>query len=143
MSKAILVLGAADAHAALAAAQALGCPVTLISAPAAAAHGGAAWFQALVATASASHPGVAVTAILDCADLPGLVLGALRTGVPHLRFTGPPEVAARLKALARAAGATLHDPGSFTGPCLHLRGVADPVTACREWLAAPPLPIPD
>jgi len=131
----IIVYGLEDARAALAAAERLGCAVTLVSAPAAAAHGGAGWFRALVEAAALSHPGVAVTAVLDCADLPGLVLGAVRAGVHHLRFSGSSETAARLAAIAASAGATLHSGGTWAGPALDLRGVTDPAAACREWLS--------
>ena len=58
------------------------------------------------------RPEVAVTAILECHDRPGLVLAGLRAGLSDLRFSGPPEVSARLAALAAAAGARLHHGGA-------------------------------
>ena len=99
------VSGLATARAALAAAAREGRPAVLVGD---AASGGAGWFRALVETARQEHPEVAVTAVLDCHDWPGRVLAGLRAGHKELRFSGPPEVAARLAALANAAGARLH-----------------------------------
>jgi hypothetical protein len=130
----IVVHSLREAEAALAAAVALGCPVTLVSAPAAGAHGGAGWFCALVDAARADHPAAVVTAIFDCADLPGCAQAAIRAGVPDLCFTGSPDLFSRLSAIAAAAGVRLHDANTFAGPRLDLRNVADPVAACRRWL---------
>jgi hypothetical protein len=85
-----------------------GGSLTVVSAPAAAAHAGAGWFRAVVEAARAERPGAAVTAILDCAALPGLVLAGVRAGVRDLRYSGDDETFARLAAIAAAAGATLH-----------------------------------
>ncbi|MEI6985229.1 MAG: hypothetical protein WCK65_03800 [Rhodospirillaceae bacterium] len=135
MVRTICVQSLHDARAALTAAAALGCPVTLISAPAAAAHGGCGWFRAMIAAAAVERPEITVTAVLDCADLPGLVLAGVRAGVDHLRFSGRKVVAARLSAIAGAAGVRLYDADAFAGPQLDLRGVGDPVAACRAWLS--------
>ncbi len=103
----------ADACAALAAAAREGRAATLVGD---AASGGAGWFRALVEAARRQCPGGAVTAILECHDQPGLVMAGIRAGVGDLRFSGPPEIAARLEALAAAAGARLHAP---SGARLH------------------------
>jgi hypothetical protein len=142
MTGPIIVHSMAEARAAVVAAAVIGCPVTLISAAAAGTHGGAGWFRALIEAAVAGYPTVAVTAVLDCADLPGSAQAAIRAGVGDLRFTGPPELTARLSAIAAAAGLRLHDAEAFGGPRLDLRGVADPVTACRQWLTAGLAPDP-
>ena len=78
--RAITVHSLDQARAALAAAAALDRPVTLVSAPGAAGYAGVAWFRKVVDLAAADQPGVTVTAVLDCADKPGLVLAALRQG---------------------------------------------------------------
>jgi hypothetical protein len=77
---AVIVHGMADAQAALA----LGLPVTLLSAPAAAQFAGCLWWREVVAGARLRHPDTAATDILDCADASGVALGALRCGVLRL-----------------------------------------------------------
>ncbi len=71
---AVIVHGLAQARAALAPGQ----PVTLLSAPGAAAYAGVGWWRALVAQAAGD--GAAPPDILDCADAPGRALEALRHG---------------------------------------------------------------
>ena len=70
-------------------------------------------------------------AVLDCADRPGDVLGALSAGLATLLFTGRADVAARLADIAAQSGARLLT--DLPAP-LDLRGVRDPLRACREWL---------
>ena len=72
----VVVHGLADARTVLAA----GRPVTLLSASGAALFAGCGWWRALVGRARAEFPAVAVDDILDCADAPGLALGAFRIG---------------------------------------------------------------
>ncbi|MBP2291922.1 hypothetical protein [Azospirillum rugosum] len=121
-----------DARAACAAAADLGVTVRLVSAPAGAAHGGALWFRELVARAAAEWPSAAPTAVLDCSDRAGDAQGALAAGIGVILFTGPAPVAAKLADIAGRTGATV-----LTGPlpALDLRGVRDPVAACRDYLA--------
>jgi acyl-CoA reductase-like NAD-dependent aldehyde dehydrogenase len=130
--KAVIIHSLADARAALAAAAALGVPVTLASAPGASAYVGPAWFQELVALAAAEVPEADVEAVIDCADRPGDVLLALRLGLRRVRFTGRKAVAEKLAAIAGQSGATL-----VTGRlrALDLLDAADPEAACRAWLA--------
>jgi hypothetical protein len=59
---------------------ALGRPVTLLSAHAAAVYAGAAWWLALIKRARFENPAVPLEDILDCADASGLALSALRIG---------------------------------------------------------------
>ena len=120
-------------RAALAAADALGTPVIVRSAPAAAAYGGAGWFRALVAAARVQYPGVAVTAVLDCGRDPGLALAALREGIPVVRLGGNRAARARVAEIAAAHGAALD---SSRAHALDLLDLADPLAACRAWLAA-------
>ncbi len=164
----IIVRGVCEARAAVAAARAAGCSVTLISAPGGGAHGGGGWFHAVIRAAGVEvvpassnndtrpvsgrdgdpahpcarsplpdSPSVKITAILDCADLPGCAQAAIRAGVPDIRFTGSPEMTAKLAAIAAAAGVRLHDAHAFAGPGLDLRYETDPAAACRRWLAPP------
>jgi hypothetical protein len=129
---AIIVHSLAQALAAAAAASALGTDLVLRSAAGAGGTVGVGWFVALTTATAERYPGQKVTFILDCADEAGTALGALRRGVKHLRFTGPPEVAGRLAAVAAAAGAVLDDE---PGPVLDLLGHPDPQAACRDWLS--------
>lgn len=129
--RAVLVHGIREARAALDAAATLGVPVTLLSAPAAAAHGGAGWFMAVIGRARAEWPAVAATAVLDCDDRAGDAQGALADAVPAIVFTGRPDVAERLRAIAAERGATV----LVARPdALDLRDARDPVAACRLWL---------
>ena len=96
---AVIVHGLAEAWAALAP----GLPVTLVSAPGAAAHAGCGWWRALVEAARAEYPEVPCLAILDCADSTGQALAALRIGINHLILW--PEAPGRAAVLAIAAAA--------------------------------------
>jgi hypothetical protein len=124
-------LAQALAAAAAAAASALGTPLVLRSAAGAGGTVGVGWFVALAAATAERYPGQKVSFVLDCADEAGTALGALRRGVKRLRFTGPPEVAAKLAAIAAATGAALDDD---TRPVLDLLDHPDPEAACRDWL---------
>ncbi len=127
---AIVIHSLADAEAALVAASALGVSVTLISAPGAAGYAGPAWFRAVVEKARGGHPDVAATAILDCGDMPGHALAALRAGVRIVRFAGP--TADKIADIARQYGAAVF---AERPEALDLDGVAgDRVAACRKWL---------
>lgn len=128
---AIVVHGRDDAHAAVAAARALGVPLTLVSAPGAGGYAGAGWFLGLVSEAAAQAPELAVSGILDCADDAGHALAALRAGVQTVVFTGAPETADTLDAIAAATTAAILrarpaacDPGD----------AVDKEAACRAWL---------
>ncbi len=58
----------------------IGRAVTLLSAPGAALFAGCGWWRAVIERARGEYPGVSIDDILDCADAPGLALGALRIG---------------------------------------------------------------
>jgi hypothetical protein len=126
-SKEIVVHSLDQARAALAAARSLNQAVTLASAPDAALQTGPAWFKTLIDQAAETCPGVAVTAILDCGDQPGAVLAALRLGLKHIRFDGPPEVCAKLTEM----GAILAEPPDSV---LDLLAIREPESACRTFL---------
>ena len=130
----IIVHSLDDARAALKAASELSVPVTLASAEGAGGYAGAMWFRAVIELATAEHPAVAVTAVLDCADEAGTVLNALRHGLKRVRFTGSGATLKRLEEIARQRGAEIE-----TGrrpPALDLWHERDPETACRAYLAS-------
>lgn len=128
---AIVVHQRAHAEAALAAAEELARPVVLLSPPGAAAYLGAAYFQAMIARAVSDHPGARVLAVLDCGERAGDALGALRQGIAAVCFRGPPEVAGRLREIARQQGATVLEARP---DALDLAAVDDAAGACRKWL---------
>jgi fructose/tagatose bisphosphate aldolase len=130
----IIVHSLEHARAAVAAAASLGVPVTLVSAPGAGAYAGPAWFKALVETAAAAHPEVAVTAVIDCGEEPGTVLAALRAGFRRVRFTGPETARAALAEIVAARGAAIEFGAT---PALDLLDVRDAEAACRAYLTAP------
>ena len=128
---AIVIHSLAHATAALAAAAKLGVPVTLLSAPSAAAYAGPGWFRAVVEQACAVHPGVAVTAVLDCGGERGHALAALREGVRAICFTGDTadkiaDIAGQYDALVIAGRPA----------ALDLSAIAEPhmAAACKAWL---------
>lgn len=127
---AIVFHGLADAKAALAAAAALGVPVTLLSAPAAASYAGPGWFRAVVEQARAAHPEAEAAAVLDCGDRSGHALAALREGVTAIRFSG--KTSDKIEDIAAQYGArVVRDRPE----ALDLQEVAgDPAAACRAWL---------
>jgi hypothetical protein len=133
VSARIIVHSLEHALAALAAAAALGKPVTVRSAAGAGASAGPRWFVALVAEAARAHPGARYDAVIDCADEPGAVLAALRAGCARVRFTGGAAMRAKLAEIAAASGAELEGEGEC--PALDLRGRRDPAAACRAFLA--------
>ncbi|OYQ33654.1 hypothetical protein CHU95_14905 [Niveispirillum lacus] len=88
-----------------------GRPVRLVSATGISGLAGAGWWAGLQEVWAAQAPGP-FQALLDCADLPGLVLSALRAGCTDIAFTPGPAtpdgVLTRLTSLAEAHGARLH-----------------------------------
>lgn len=104
----------------------------LLSPEAAGLYGGPAWFEALARRLAALRPDCAVSACLDCADRPGLVLAALRVGLPAMVLQAEKEaVITRLQGMARQQGATV----------LPVRPAAiDPERLYRSEARLPPLP---
>ena len=131
-SRRVIIIHSLDhVRAALAAAAAQGVPVTIASAVGAAGYAGPLWFKAAIDLARAEHPAVDATAILDCGDAPGMVLAALRAGLPHVRFAGTDEMRARLAAM----GAMID---TETAEELDLRDESDAEAACRAFLDRSP-----
>jgi len=133
--KRIIIHSLADAQAALAAAEALAVPVTLVSAEGAGGYVGALWFKAVIETATAKHPTFAATAVLDCAGEAGTVLNALRHGIKRVRFAGSAAALKRLKEIARACGAEIES--GRRPAALDLLRERDAAAACRRYLTAP------
>ncbi len=128
----IIVHGIENVRAAIDAAAGLGVPVTLLSAPSAAASLGAAVFREMIAQAARDHPDVAVTAVLDCGSDAGRALGALRQGVRAVRLDAPDDVREKVADIAAQLDARLDDDGD--GETLDLLDSADAAEACRRWL---------
>ncbi|WP_395458340.1 hypothetical protein ACHMW5_30855 [Azospirillum melinis] len=131
----ILIRSLGDALAAARAAESAGAALTLMAPPA----GGALWLLGVLERVRKSQPGLASTGLLDCGDRAGEAQGALAAGVPGLLFTGHPQAADRLTAIAAARGAVLL---TRCPPLLDLaaesRGSdrAERLEAlCRDWLA--------
>jgi hypothetical protein len=125
----------AHLRAALAAGAATGRAIIAVSGPGASAYAGAGWFAALVQQGKAEFPDVPLTAVFDCGDRAGDALVALKAGVTHLVFTGHPEAARRLAAIARESGAEILDrrPDGFD-----LLNQRDPAFAARAWCETSP-----
>ncbi len=100
---AVVVHGLNDAAAALA----LGQPLTLLSARGAALYAGCLWWRELVLQARSAHPSVAIYDLLDCADAPGLALGAIRAGQRALVLSPDVPGFAAVASLARERGLTV------------------------------------
>ena len=96
-----------QAIAALEAAAAAGCDITLLSAPDAGIYAGPGWFNAVVDAARAAVPAASFSAILDCGDDAGAAQGAFRAGLETVIFTGRADVAQRLAGIAAAKGARI------------------------------------
>ncbi len=95
---AMIVHNLAQAQLALAA----GRPVTLLSAPNAAAYAGCLWWAALLAAAGHDGP-----ALLDCGAAPGRALEALRLGLRGIVLACPAPAFALVQELAAAQNAML------------------------------------
>jgi hypothetical protein len=137
MTLSVMINGADDARRAAAAAQALGVPLMLVSAPGAGGFAGCGWFAALVRATQGAFPQLCVTWALDCGDRAGdameaLAAEALAAGRPLVIFTGGDAAAARLKSVAAARGATLRQDRP---DALILRAGGDVVAAARDRLS--------
>ncbi len=125
-----------QAVAALTAAETTGRKVTLLSASGAAATSGPGWFREVIAAAEKSCPDAKFAAILDCGDLAGHALGALRAGVSAIALDAPAGVRRRVADIARQQGGRLVRPPA--PPVLDLLDTEDALAACLEWLQPPP-----
>jgi hypothetical protein len=133
-SRAVVIHSLTQAVAALQAAVERDVPIELWSAEGAAGYAGAGWFQAVLAEARAAVPAARFAAVLDCADLPGYALGALRIGVEAVCFTGPAKVAAKLADIAAQQDRRLLR--KRPARALDLRHAEAPLAVCRAWLGS-------
>lgn len=132
MGPLIVIHTIAHARTALAAAADVGRPVTLVSAPGAAAYLGATVFREMVAAAARETPGATVTAMIDCGEDAGLALNALRHGLKAIRLRAGPAAMAAVADIAGQMGAVI-DPAP-EAPALDLLDRLDAPAACRAWL---------
>jgi hypothetical protein len=100
----IVVHSLAQAIAALTASAGAGRAVVLASAPGAGSYAGPGWFGALLGAAREAAPGARFSALLDCGDDVGAALGAIRSEIEGVVFTGRADVARRLADIARQHG---------------------------------------
>ncbi len=121
--------------AALGAAAELDVPVTLQSAPGAAAYAGAGYLKAVVERAAAEHPGASFSAVIDCGADPGVALGALRGGWKTVRFSGAAKARVKLADIAGQTGARVLE-GAAASESLDLLDVTDAPAVCRAFLAS-------
>lgn len=101
--KAITIYGLPHARAAAAVAVELSAPIILLSAPAAAASAGPAWFQSVIEQTRDTHPDADIEDVLDCAEYSGHALAALRQGLKTIVYDGTAneavdDIAAQLDA---------------------------------------------
>jgi fructose/tagatose bisphosphate aldolase len=129
----VIVYSLAQARAAVTAAAERQVPVILTSAPGMAGFMGPLWFKALVDQAAALHPGIEVTAMLDCADEAGTALAALRCGFKRVRFSGAAEARGRLEDIAGQMRAIV-EHGALPD-ALDLLDCKDPLASCRAFFS--------
>ena len=122
----VVVHDRAQAEAALAAAEELGCAIWLRSAPDAAAYAGVGYLKALGDL-------VGHEIVVDCGDDAGLVMAALRTGCRRLAFSGPAAVSQRLAEMAAEVGAWYRHEVAAP-PVLCLSPDDDARSRCSTWL---------
>ncbi|MBL4690671.1 MAG: hypothetical protein JKY68_04305, partial [Rhodospirillales bacterium] len=96
----VIVHNLEDARTAVRVAAELGCPVTLRSAPGAAAYLGPQVFRDMIEQATVGHDGIIVEAVFDCGDDPGLALAALRQGLKVVRIDAPRETLYKIADIA-------------------------------------------
>ena len=125
----------AHARAALAAAAERGVPVTLRTAPGAAAYAGPLYLKEIADRALGEMPGVEAQALIDCASDPALALAALRMGWRRVLYRGRGKVPAKLADIAGQLGAEIMR-GAPAG--LDLLDSADAPAACRAYLEPTP-----
>ncbi len=107
MEHSVIVADWRQTQAALQTARLDGRAVFLFSPEGASSYLGAGFWKALQDKAEAEFPDLTFTLALDCADRAGDAMAALRAGVRTIVFSGPEEVAAKLRDMAGQLGATI------------------------------------
>jgi hypothetical protein len=79
----------------------------LESFPGAGSSAGSGWFQSIVEALEAEFPDRPFEAVLDCGDVPGAALAALRRGVKHVKLSGTAETLRRVSDVAAQLGAVV------------------------------------
>ena len=128
----IIVHNLDHALGALAAAAEVQVAIRLLSAPGAAAHGGATWFREMIVLAREAHPGAEAEMVLDCGSEPGLALGAIRSGIEVIRIKAPAKVRERIAAIAAASGSRL--VANDRARALDLLDTREPQAEVGTWL---------
>ena len=105
MSERVIVADWRQTQTALQTARQQGRAVFLCSPQGASAWLGAGFWKALQDKADGQFADIEFTLALDCADRAGDVLAALRAGVRAIVFSGPTEVAEKLRDIAGQTGA--------------------------------------
>ncbi|MGY8993246.1 MAG: hypothetical protein ACKVK8_03740 [Rhodospirillales bacterium] len=140
LRRAFIVHNATHVAAVLIAATSLDLPVTLRSAPGAAAWLGSAGFQAMVLDTAAAFPKANYDYVLDCGGSPGLAMNALRHGVAAISLSAKPSVKEKIADMAARARIRLNND---EGPAVDLLDVLDLAAACTAWLNEPRQPKTD
>jgi len=78
--------------------------MVLVSVPGAASYVGSGCFRELVIAAREAVPEAGFSSLLDCGDDAGAALGAVRSEIEGVVFTGRADVARRLADIARQHG---------------------------------------
>lgn len=89
----------------------LNIPIILHSAPVAAAYLGAQAFHAIVMEAQYAYPDATVEGCLDCGDMPGYALNALRHGLKIIRIRLSNNIRLKIENIAVRSNAQI-----MTGP---------------------------
>ena len=134
-----IVHSLAQAVAAARAAGEAGLSIVLVSAADAGIYAGPGWFRALVEATRTAVPEARFEARLDCGDDAGAALGAIRSGIESIVFTGRADVAARLAAIAEQQGGRLLTERPAPALDLEAEFFADPARLrhrCAEILAS-------
>ena len=131
----IIIHSLDEAKAAVTVAANLGLPITLRSAPGAAAYLGAQVFRDMIAEATGPDCAITVTAVFDCGDDPGLALGALRHGLKVIRINAPAETIDRIADIAAQTDARVETAQPDGTKTLDLLDLDDAQDAITTWLS--------
>jgi len=131
----IIVHGLEDAKTAIAVAAQLGCPVTLRSAPGAAAYLGPQVFLDMIAEARSGQKATNVRVIFDCGDDPGLALSALRHGLKTILIDAPRETFDKITDIAAQTDARVETAQPDGTKTLDLLDLDDAQDAITTWLS--------